>query len=112
MLNTQAMEAVVHLRLNLAVALIHYSAFDMIRGQQAVSGFEDFAMTLADVHLVAYAAAYDASGAQVEAAVASPKRWKPRSRPVGSTSSPSRSTISRTSAYLSTSCGSPPPREG
>jgi acetolactate synthase I/II/III large subunit len=68
MMNSQELETAVRLGLHLVVLILQDDAYGMIRWKQAADGLPDFGLTFGNPDFVAYAAAYGAQGARVEAA--------------------------------------------
>jgi acetolactate synthase-1/2/3 large subunit len=66
MMNSQEMETVVRLKLNLVVLVLEDNAYGMIRWKQAVDHFADFGMTFGNPDFVLYAQAYGAKGHRIE----------------------------------------------
>ncbi len=67
MMNSQELETAVRLGLNLVVLILQDNAYGMIRWKQAVDKFTDYGLTFGNPDFVAYAQAYGATGARVEA---------------------------------------------
>src|SRR3954449_4876860 len=67
MMNSQELATAVRLELNLVVLILQDDAYGMIRWKQAVDDFPDFGLTFGNPDFVAYANAYGAAGARVEA---------------------------------------------
>jgi acetolactate synthase I/II/III large subunit len=68
MMNSQELETVDRLGLNLVVLILQDNAFGMIRWKQAVDGFVDYGMTFNKPDFVAYAGAYGIKGSRVNSA--------------------------------------------
>ena len=67
MMNSQEMETVVRLGLNLVIVILNDNAYGMIRWKQSVDGFPDFGMSFGNPDFVRYAEAYGAKGSRVGA---------------------------------------------
>ena len=67
MMNSQEMETVVRLGINLVVLILEDKAYGMIRWKQAGDDFPDFGLTFGNPDFVKYAEAYGAHGARVGA---------------------------------------------
>ena len=68
MMNSQEVETVVRLELDLVVLILRDDAYGMIRWKQAVGGFEDWGLQFGNPDFVQYANSYGAEGHRVETA--------------------------------------------
>ncbi len=68
MMNSQEMETVVRLKLNITVLILNDNSYGMIRWKQANMGFKDWGLTYGNPDFVKYAEAYGAHGYRVESA--------------------------------------------
>jgi acetolactate synthase-1/2/3 large subunit len=68
MMNSQELETATRLGLNLVVLILQDNAYGMIRWKQQADNYTDWGLTFGNPDFVAYAGAYGAAGARVDAA--------------------------------------------